>query len=104
MTSEDPKQDMILKSIASGVGIYSPHTACDNCINGVNDWLATGLGKGRVEPITPTSNPPEGQDGSGSGRLFTFDEPAPLSIIVDRVKKLIGLPYGNRKHPPKHDV
>ncbi|ORE04027.1 NGG1p interacting factor 3 [Rhizopus microsporus var. microsporus] len=93
LTSEDPQQAMILKAIASGVGIYSPHTACDNCINGVNDWLASGLGKGRVEPITPADNPPEGQEGSGSGRLFTFSEPTSLSEIVDRVKKLIGLPY-----------
>lgn len=105
---------MILKAIASGVGIYSPHTACDNCINGgkrkylysskpfflfncvvVNDWLASGLGKGRIEPITPTINPPEGQEGAGSGRLFTFDEPVSLPVVVDRVKKLIGLPFGN---------
>ncbi|KAG1391428.1 hypothetical protein G6F58_012712 [Rhizopus delemar] len=75
---------MILKAIASGVGIYSPHTACDNCINGVNDWLASGLGKGRIEPITPTINPPEGQEGAGSGRLFTFDEPVSLPVVVDR--------------------
>lgn len=63
----------------------------------VNDWLASGLGKGRVEPITPADNPPEGQEGSGSGRLFTFSEPTSLSEIVDRVKKLIGLPYGNEQ-------
>ncbi|KAI9250613.1 GTP cyclohydrolase 1 type 2/Nif3 [Sporodiniella umbellata] len=93
LTQDDPKEDMVLRSIASGVGIYSPHTACDNCVNGVNDWLATGLGKGRVEPITPASNPPKGQEGSGSGRLFTFEKPAPLSTVVENIKKLIGLPY-----------
>jgi putative NIF3 family GTP cyclohydrolase 1 type 2 len=34
LTSADVKQDIVLKAIARGVGIYSPHTACDNCING----------------------------------------------------------------------
>lgn len=34
LTSADVKQDIILKAIARGVGIYSPHTACDNCENG----------------------------------------------------------------------
>ncbi|RCI03809.1 NGG1 interacting factor, partial [Rhizopus stolonifer] len=34
LTSQDVKQDIVLKAIARGVGIYSPHTACDNCVNG----------------------------------------------------------------------
>lgn len=59
----------------------------------VNDWLASGLGKGTSEPITPAINPPPGQEESGSGRLFTFEEPTQLTTVVDRVKKLIGLPY-----------
>lgn len=36
LTSADVKQDIVLKAIARGVGIYSPHTACDNCTNGGN--------------------------------------------------------------------
>ncbi|CAO3642604.1 unnamed protein product [Mucor hiemalis] len=93
LTSADVKQDIVLKAIARGVGIYSPHTACDNCVNGVNDWLASGLGKGFSAPITPANNPPVGQEEAGSGRLFTFEEPTNLSTVVERVKKLIGLPY-----------
>ncbi|KAG0168615.1 NGG1 interacting factor [Apophysomyces sp. BC1015] len=93
LTTSDPKQDMIMKAIARGVGIYSPHTACDNCANGVNDWLASGLGQGRVEAITPAVNPPEGHEESGSGRLFTYDEPTPLTSVIERVKKLTGLPF-----------
>jgi putative NIF3 family GTP cyclohydrolase 1 type 2 len=59
----------------------------------VNDWLASGLGKGTSEPITPAINPPPGQEEAGSGRLFTFEEPTQLTTVVERVKKLIGLPY-----------
>lgn len=59
----------------------------------MNDWLASGLGKGTCKPITPSVNPPVGQEESGSGRLFTFEEPTNLMTIVERVKKLIGLPH-----------
>jgi putative NIF3 family GTP cyclohydrolase 1 type 2 len=34
LTSEDVKQSIVLKAVAKGVGIYSPHTACDNCVGG----------------------------------------------------------------------
>lgn len=59
----------------------------------VNDWLASGLGKGSSTPITPANDPPVGQEEAGSGRLFTFEEPTNLMTVVERVKKLIGLPY-----------
>jgi hypothetical protein len=59
----------------------------------VNDWLASGLGKGSCKPITPAENPPAGQEESGSGRLFTFEEPTNLTTVVERVKKLIGLSH-----------
>lgn len=34
LTQSDVKQDIVMKAIARGVGIYSPHTACDNCVDG----------------------------------------------------------------------
>jgi putative NIF3 family GTP cyclohydrolase 1 type 2 len=34
LTSEDVKQSIVLRAVAAGVGIYSPHTACDNCVGG----------------------------------------------------------------------
>ncbi|KAI9320515.1 GTP cyclohydrolase 1 type 2/Nif3 [Dichotomocladium elegans] len=93
LTQQDVKQDIVMKAIARGVGIYSPHTACDNCVDGVNDWLASGLGEGQTEPIVPAQNPPEGHEKAGTGRLFTFREPVPLSTVVERVKKLTGLHF-----------
>ncbi|KAI8097309.1 GTP cyclohydrolase 1 type 2/Nif3 [Halteromyces radiatus] len=93
LTTSDPKQDMVMKAVAKGVGIYSPHTACDNCENGVNDWLASGLGKGSIKPITPFDNPPEGHPNAGTGRYFTYDEAIPLSQVVEHVKKLTKLQY-----------
>ncbi|KAL1932465.1 hypothetical protein VTP01DRAFT_8143 [Rhizomucor pusillus] len=93
LTQADVKQDIVMKAVARGVGIYSPHTACDNCVDGVNDWLASGLGKGMVQPIVPAENPPEGHEESGTGRLFTYDDPTPFFTVIDRIKKLTGLPF-----------
>jgi putative NIF3 family GTP cyclohydrolase 1 type 2 len=35
-----------------------------------------------------------GQEGCGSGRIFTYDEPVSLSSVVERVKALTGLKHG----------
>jgi hypothetical protein len=35
-----------------------------------------------------------GQEGCGSGRLFTYDEPVSLSSVIERVKALTGLKHG----------
>jgi len=102
LTSEDVKQSIVLRAVAAGVGIYSPHTACDNCVGGVNDWLASGLGKGTCKPITPNPSPPEGQEGCGSGRIFTYDEPVALSSVVERVKALTGLKHVRLATAPSH--
>ncbi|KAI8067475.1 GTP cyclohydrolase 1 type 2/Nif3 [Gongronella butleri] len=93
LTTADVKQDMVMKAIAKGVGIYSPHTACDNCEHGVNDWLASGLGKGAVRPIVPFDNPPEGHPSAGTGRFFEFEQPTPLSTVIERVKTLTKLQH-----------
>ena len=69
--------------------MYSPHTACDAAIGGVNDWIAKGLGDmWSCTPIVPSSeNPLE-----GIGRRVVLSEPYPtLGTIVDRVKKHFGI-------------
>ncbi|ORZ23110.1 GTP cyclohydrolase 1 type 2/Nif3 [Absidia repens] len=93
LTSADVKQDMVMKAIAKGVGIYSPHTACDNCENGVNDWLASGLGKGSVKPIIAFDSPPTDHPNAGTGRYFTYEVPTPLTTVVAHVKKLTNLNF-----------
>ena len=31
-----------LMACQTGISIYCPHTALDNCVGGINDWLAKG--------------------------------------------------------------
>ena len=51
LTTLDVKQRIILRAARKGIAIYSPHTALDAAQGGVNDWLASGLGKGEVRVI-----------------------------------------------------
>ncbi|GBC07634.1 hypothetical protein RclHR1_00760004 [Rhizophagus clarus] len=99
---DNAKQAIVLKCVAQGVGVFSPHTASDSCVGGVNDWLAKGLGAGTIKPITPAQNPPEGHEEAGTGRIFTLDQPAPLSTIIERVKQHLKLRYVRVATTNKH--
>ncbi|CAG8768357.1 533_t:CDS:2, partial [Gigaspora margarita] len=87
----DIKQAIVLTCVAKGIGVFSPHTALDSCVGGVNDWLSKALGDGTSKPITLAENPPTGHETAGSGRLFTLAQPAPLSTIIERIKLYLKL-------------
>ncbi|KAJ1765102.1 hypothetical protein LPJ74_006481, partial [Coemansia sp. RSA 1843] len=92
LTMADHKQSLILKCASAGVSIYTPHTSLDSCEDGINDWLASVVGEGKVAPIVPAS--PEdaaGQQNAGSGRVIDLTTPQPLSVIVSRVKERLAL-------------
>ncbi|RGB43933.1 GTP cyclohydrolase 1 type 2/Nif3 [Rhizophagus diaphanus] len=99
---DNAKQAIVLKCVAQGIGVFSPHTASDSCVGGVNDWLAKGLGAGTIMPIAPAQNPPEGHEEAGTGRMFTLDQPAPLSTIIERVKQHLKLRYVRVATTNKH--
>ncbi|KAF9888352.1 hypothetical protein FE257_008785 [Aspergillus nanangensis] len=45
--------------------------------------------------IHPSPPPvPEGMESAGMGRLVTFDEPQPLTAVIDRIGKGVGYPSG----------
>ncbi|CAG8722208.1 14099_t:CDS:2, partial [Acaulospora morrowiae] len=102
LNMNDVKQAIAMKCIAHGVAVYSPHTAVDSAEDGVNDWLSKGLGLGSIRAITPAENPPPGQEKAGSGRIFTYHQPVSLSIVIDRVKKHLKIPYVRVAKTEKH--
>ena len=58
LTTATFKERVILKVIEAKIAVYSPHTALDAVGGGVNDWLATGVGEGRVEPLSTSEMDP----------------------------------------------
>ena len=52
LTQSSVKQRVIVQMLEAGVAVYSPHTALDSMEGGVNDWLVSGLGPGKVQALT----------------------------------------------------
>ncbi len=51
LTTATPEGRMLLTLIRAGVAVYSPHTAFDNTVGGINDLLARRLGLTDVRPL-----------------------------------------------------
>lgn len=85
-----PKDRVLLRLLGAGVAVWSPHTALDSTEDGLNDWLADGLGEGRRRSIEP---PPAGYDAerAGIGRIVELTVPLGLDAVVARVKAHLGL-------------
>jgi dinuclear metal center YbgI/SA1388 family protein len=79
----------------AGIAVYSPHTAIDAAIGGVNDWLADGLSGKKENEVTRKVITPVGgvdnHEGAGMGRLVTLKNPVPFDELVRRVKSHLGL-------------
>ncbi len=76
----------VMKLIQQNMAVYSPHTALDAVMGGVNDWLADGVGEGDVSVLHPIKNSDAGQ-----GRLVKLNRPVHLKTLTQRIKKYIGL-------------
>ena len=87
LTLSNPIQASLLRCAAAGISVYSPHSALDSVYDGINDWLASGLGNGRVDPIGDEHSSGKG----GQGRLLKLDEKTTLLSLQERVKKHLGL-------------
>jgi dinuclear metal center YbgI/SA1388 family protein len=53
LTSETPEGRLLLPLLRAGIAVHSPHTAFDNCANGINDLLCRKLGLTDVQPLRP---------------------------------------------------
>lgn len=94
LTLKAPKQSIVLRTIAEGMSIYSPHTSLDAAADGMNDWLAHVVEPSPQScvPIVPTEPALVASLGlqpntTGMGRLVRLATPLPFSEFVDRVKR-----------------
>ncbi|GAA6021507.1 hypothetical protein JCM10207_005784 [Rhodosporidiobolus poonsookiae] len=114
LTLSTPLQASLLRCVAAGVSVFTIHTAADNAVGGVNDYMAGGLleaagvktdedgmvrpgeGKG-VRALKEEQNPPEGHQGSGGGRIADLRECGGKALSKDEavkaVKERLGLKH-----------
>jgi len=94
-TLSNPLQASLLQCAASGISVYSPHTALDSVWTGVNDWLAEGLMNGRedgqVRALVREKLSATGESEGAEGRLVTLREPIGMDILEKRVKSHLKL-------------
>lgn len=95
-TLSNPLQSSLLQCAASGISVYSPHTALDSVWGGINDWLAEGLMKseddGEIRSLVREKvNVNTGESEGGEGRLLTFKEPIGMDILEQRIKSHLKL-------------
>lgn len=73
------KHRVVRELIQRNIAVYSPHTALDAALDGINDWLLRGLGVTRdIRAITPSCLPqPE------VVKIITFVPPPALDAVRD---------------------
>lgn len=90
----DEKQAIALRIAAAGISVVSHHTAHDNVVGGVNDWLCKAFPPGVTKPMHPLASPPDGHEGAGGGRVHILAQPITLDDTIAHIKKHLGLKFG----------
>ena len=75
LTTEQTPGRLLVEPRPRGVAIYSPHTAFDSALAGINQQLAEGIGLTEIQPLVPAKDDPEGL---GSGRVGVLPKSASL--------------------------
>lgn len=70
VTDETAEGRLLLGVIAAGIAVYSPHTAADAAVGGVNDWLASAFST-RAHALRPSS----ATDADVDHKIVTFVPP-----------------------------
>ncbi|XP_045703586.1 NIF3-like protein 1 [Phyllostomus hastatus] len=84
------KERLVIRALENRVAVYSPHTAYDAAPQGVNNWLAKGLGVCTSRPILPSKalNYPT----EGTHRVeFNVDHTQDLDKVIATVKGVSGV-------------
>lgn len=80
ITQNHWKQRIAATCLKKSIAVYSPHTAYDWLDGGVNDWLISAFGIGKlVQPVTQSKMAPEHR------YKVTFNENGPLAAVRDKI-------------------
>lgn len=86
LDAEQSHDRTVMRLVQKNIAVYSPHTALDAVIGGVNDWLADAVGEGDVSMISSEDN-----DLVGAGRVVALKRPVKLKTLTGRIKQYLGL-------------
>jgi len=78
----------ILRCIESGISVFVPHTALDSAEAGMNDYLCDKFIDIQLSRTSISSDP---STGAQVGRIVQFKQPMSIDIVVDILKKSLGI-------------
>ncbi|XP_066135847.1 NIF3-like protein 1 isoform X2 [Saccopteryx bilineata] len=79
------KERLVVRALENRVAVYSPHTAYDAAPQGVNSWLAKGLGICTSRPIHPSKAP--NHPGEGTHRVeFNVSRTQDVDKVISTVR------------------
>lgn len=82
LTTEQTPSRLLWQLARAGVAIYSPHTAFDSALAGINQQLAEGIGLTQIQPLVPVKDDLEGL---GSGRIGELADPTTLANLAKQL-------------------
>lgn len=92
ITSDTITGELLLKLIAGGVGVHSPHTAFDSAARGINQQLAQKLALRDITPLIPERNVAAMDTPLGSGRVGLLPTPLKLDRFAAAAAAALKLP------------
>jgi dinuclear metal center YbgI/SA1388 family protein len=87
LRSSEPGERALLRCIASGITVFSPHTALDAAPGGVNAWLSDAFGAGERGACLPSAL----DANYGQGRFVRLQTAISLSEAVAAIKRQLRL-------------
>ncbi|KAH8377193.1 hypothetical protein KR093_003965, partial [Drosophila rubida] len=84
ITQSNWKERVVASCLLNSVALYSPHTAWDKVVGGVNDWLSKAVDIKGIKPLVPEAG---AEPGTGSGRLV--DTNMSIAQLVQDLQKHI---------------
>ncbi|XP_007520572.2 NIF3-like protein 1 [Erinaceus europaeus] len=84
------KERLVIRALENRVGIYSPHTAYDAAPQGVNSWLAQGLGVCTSRPLHPSKAPSCPTEGTHRVE-FNVNCSQNVDKVISDVKEIAGV-------------
>lgn len=84
ITERSWRERVVLGALEAGIAIHAPHTALDAAPEGMNDWLAEGLGAGEGRALAPLGHLPV----SESHKVVVFcpeDAVGPIRDALDAI-------------------
>ena len=87
LTTDTVPSELVWKLARGGVSVFSPHTAFDSTVGGINESLASRLGVGSVKPLVPLEDDPQ----IGAGRYGRLSGEVSLGDFLQVVKSTFDL-------------